>query len=166
MLTLGLRTFYILCNFIVSGTLFAEICLPELDPHPKIPYSNDEVRQFNQITKGSDAFYAHHIIAVDEDGNGLMPHVTTVQNKDGLHYTARWEKLAGEDTRGEKGAKEALKGRRMLYMYLDAMFGRIRCERPKRIVVHIHGGLNDIDGSIAKAARLADYFRSTNMHSD
>src|SRR3954471_19055338 len=98
-------------------------CMPTLDPSPEIPYSEDEIRQFHQITKGPNAFYAHHLIAIDEDGNGLLPRVTKSQTKGEVHYRARWEKLAGEDTRGKKGAEEALKGRRMLYMYLDAMFG-------------------------------------------
>ena len=141
-------------------------CMPTLDPSPAIPYSEDEIRQFDQITKGPDAFYAHHLIAIDEDGNGLLPAVTKSQKKGEVRYRARWEKLADEDTRGKKGAEEALKGRRMLYMYLDAMFGEIRCQQPKRIVIHVHGGLNDIDGAIAKAAHLADYFRTTQNPDD
>ena len=51
-----------------------------------------------------------------------------------------------------------LEGRQILYNYLDAMFAEIRRRRPKEIVIYIHGGLNNIDGAIAKSAALTDTF--------
>jgi pimeloyl-ACP methyl ester carboxylesterase len=51
-----------------------------------------------------------------------------------------------------------LQGRQILYTYLDAMFAEIRRRRPKEIVIYIHGGLNNIDGAIAKSAALTDMF--------
>src|SRR5262249_595332 len=51
-----------------------------------------------------------------------------------------------------------LEGRKALYDYLEAMFAEIRERRPKKIVIYIHGGLNNIDGAIAKSAVLTDMF--------
>jgi len=51
-----------------------------------------------------------------------------------------------------------LQGRQILYTYLDAMFAEIRRRKPKEIVIYIHGGLNSIDGAIAKSAALTDMF--------
>ena len=52
----------------------------------------------------------------------------------------------------------ALQGRKPLYKYLDAMFAEIRERKPKEIVIYIHGGMNNIDGAIAKSAVLTDMF--------
>src|SRR5262249_12819709 len=51
-----------------------------------------------------------------------------------------------------------LEGRKALYDYLEAMFAEIRERRPKKIVIYVHGGLNNIDGAIAKSAALTDMF--------
>src|SRR6266496_5835818 len=125
--------------------------------------------------------YQHHILAVDEDGNALVPIVQRALAKDGTYrYSASHKILDGEETRGAKvnsallKAAEAgekpkeqpyndrmatvLEGRQKLYKYLDAMFAEIRRRRPKEIVIYIHGGLNNIDGAIAKSALLTDTF--------
>ena len=125
--------------------------------------------------------YQHHILAVDEDGNALVPIVQRTLAKDGTYrYSASHKILDGEETRGAKvnsallKAAEAgekpkeqpynnrmatvLEGRQKLYKYLDAMFAEIRRRRPKEIVIYIHGGLNNIDGAIAKSAVLTDMF--------
>ena len=125
--------------------------------------------------------YEHHILAVDEDGNALVPIVQRTLAKDGTYrYRASHKILDGEETRGAKvnsallKAAEAgekpkeqpyndrmatvLEGRQKLYKYLDAMFAEIRRRRPKEIVIYIHGGLNNIDGAIAKSALLTDTF--------
>ncbi len=125
--------------------------------------------------------YQHHILAVDEDGNALVPIVQRTLAKDGTYrYRASHKMLDGEEIRGAKvnstllkaaetGEKPkelpyndrmaiALQGRQPLYNYLDAMFAEIRRRRPKEIVIYIHGGLNNIDGAIAKSAVLTDMF--------
>jgi len=127
-------------------------------------------------------FYCHHIIAVDEDGNGLLPLITRSTNSDGtFHYSAKNTPLADEDIRGAKvnsaalqaaalsgsaagpppfnsRMATALKGRKALYGYLEAMFDSIEKQHPKEIVIYVHGGLNAVDGAIAKSALLADTF--------
>ncbi len=121
-----------------------------------------------------------HILAVDADGNALLPRVTrTIDPGDGLpRYQVTTEKLAGEDTRGARVDLAPLKnnpnngrprtneamdnmlaGRRQLYAYLERMFQQIAKERPDEVVVHVHGGLNNIHGAIAKTALLADRLR-------
>jgi pimeloyl-ACP methyl ester carboxylesterase len=125
--------------------------------------------------------YQHHILAVDEDGNALVPIVQRSLAKDGTYrYSASHKILDGEEIRGAKvnsallnavaaGEKPkeqpyndrmatVLQGRQPLYTYLDAMFAEIRRRRPKEIVIYIHGGLNNIDGAIAKSAVLTDMF--------
>ena len=127
-------------------------------------------------------FYCHHIIAVDEDGSALLPLVTRSQAADKtFQYKARSIPLAGEDLRGAKvnpaqlqaalksGDTEgpvpynsqmvaALEGRKVLYEYLDAMFKSIHRHHPAEVIVYVHGGLNDINGAIAKTALLAETF--------
>jgi pimeloyl-ACP methyl ester carboxylesterase len=125
--------------------------------------------------------YQHHILAVDEDGNALVPIVQRTLAKDGTYrYRASHKMLDGEEIRGAKvnsallkaaatGEKPkeqpyndrmatVLQGRQTLYKYLDAMFAEIHRRRPKEIVIYIHGGLNNIDGAIAKSALLTDMF--------
>src|SRR5436305_2548205 len=125
--------------------------------------------------------YQQHIIAVDEDGSALLPVVERSLAKDGTYrYKARHKMLDGEEIRGAKvnstllkavaaGEKPrerpfndrmaiALQGRQPLYNYLDAMFAEIRERTPPEIIIYIHGGLNDIDGAIAKCAALTDMF--------
>jgi pimeloyl-ACP methyl ester carboxylesterase len=125
--------------------------------------------------------YQHHILAIDEDGSALLPIVQRSLAKDGTYrYNANHKILDGEEIRGAKvnstllkavargeTPKEqpynermatALQGRQILYTYLDAMFAEIRRRKPKEIVVYIHGGLNNIDGAIAKSAVLTDMF--------
>jgi hypothetical protein len=125
--------------------------------------------------------YQHHILAVDEDGSALLPIVERSLVKDGTYrYRASHKMLDGEEIRGAKvnstllkavaaGAKPkeqpyndrmatVLQGRQTLYTYLDAMLAEIRRRRPKEIVIYIHGGLNNIDGAIAKSAVLTDMF--------
>jgi hypothetical protein len=129
--------------------------------------------------------YQHHILAVDEDGNALVPIVQRTLAKDGTYrYRASHKKLDGEETREAKvnsallkaataGAEPkeqpyngrmetVLQGRRELYKYLYAMFLEIHERRPKEIVIYIHGGLNNIDGAIAKSAALTDMFEGQN----
>ncbi len=123
--------------------------------------------------------YQHHIVAVDEAGNALTPIVQRSLAKDGTYrYKAHHEILNGEEIRGAKVDSNLLKtaapgqkpvpynnrmatvleGRQPLYTYLDAMFAEIRSRKPKEIVIYIHGGLNNIDGAIAKSAHLTDMF--------
>ena len=125
--------------------------------------------------------YQHHILAVDEDGSALLPIVQRSLVKDGTYrYTATHKMLDGEEIRGAKvnstllrtaiaGQKPkerpyndrmatVLEGRQIFYTYLDAMFAEIRRRKPKEIVIYIHGGLNNIDGAIAKSAALTDMF--------
>ena len=125
-------------------------------------------------------FYCHHIIAVDEDGNGLLPIITRSKNNDGsYHYSAKYVPLAGEDVRGARvnslqlreaarsgnfyGPKPfnsqmalALEGRTTLYNYLEAVFKSISEHHPKEVIVYVHGGLNSIEGAMEKSAFLAD----------
>jgi hypothetical protein len=130
---------------------------------------------FSQLTPN----YQHHILAVGEDGSALLPIVQRSMAKDGT-YKANHKMLDGEEIRGAKvnsmllkvvaaGEKPkeqpyndrmatVLQGRQILYNYLDAMSAEIRRRRPKEIVIYIHGGLNNIDGAIAKSAVLTDMF--------
>jgi hypothetical protein len=132
---------------------------------------------FSELT----ANYQHHILAVDEDGSALLPIVERSLVKDGTYrYRASHKMLDGEEVRGAKvnstllkaatlGEKPkeqpyndrmatVLKGRQKLYTYLDAMFAEIREKKRSEIVIYIHGGLNNIDGAIAKSAVLTDMF--------
>jgi pimeloyl-ACP methyl ester carboxylesterase len=132
---------------------------------------------FSELTPN----YQHHILAVGEDGSALLPIVQRSMAKDGTYrYKANHKMLDGEEIRGAKvnsmllkavaaGEKPkeqpyndrmatVLQGRQILYNYLDAMFAEIRRRRPKEIVIYIHGGLNNIDGAIAKSAVLTDMF--------
>src|SRR4029077_296035 len=130
---------------------------------------------FSEVTPN----YQHHILAVDEDGSALLPTVERSLAKDGTYrYKASHKILDGEEIRGAKvnskllkaeapGDKPlpyndrmaiALQGRRCLYKYLDAMFAEIREKEPSEIIIYIHGGLNNIDGAIAKCAALTDMF--------
>jgi hypothetical protein len=132
---------------------------------------------FSELTPN----YQHHILAIDEDGSALLPIVQRSLAKDGTYrYSASHKILDGEEIRGakvnstvlkaaaagEKPKEEpyndrmatALQGRQIFYIYLDAMFAEICRRRPKEIVIYIHGGLNNIDGAIAKSALLTDMF--------
>jgi pimeloyl-ACP methyl ester carboxylesterase len=132
---------------------------------------------FSELTPN----YEHHILAVDEDGSALLPKVERSLAKDRTYrYKASHEPLAGEEIRGAKvnpkllksattGGQPseqpfnkpmavALQGRQPLYTYLDAMFAEVRERKPAEIIIYIHGGLNNIDGAIAKSAALTDMF--------
>ena len=132
---------------------------------------------FSEVTPN----YQHHILAVDEAGSALLPIVERSLVKDGTYrYRASHKMLDGEEIRGAKvnstllkavaaGEKPrerpfndrmatALEGRQPLYNYLDAMFAEIRERKPFGIVIYIHGGLNNIDGAIAKCAALTAMF--------
>jgi hypothetical protein len=132
---------------------------------------------FSELTPN----YQHHILAVDEDGSALLPIVERSLAKDGtFRYKASHTVLDGEEIRGAKvnsalrkavtdGEKPrerpfndrmevALQGRQPLYNYLDAMFEEVRERKPSEIIIYIHGGLNNIDGAIAKCAALTDMF--------
>jgi hypothetical protein len=130
---------------------------------------------FSELTPN----YEHHILAVDEDGSALLPTVERSPAKDGTYrYKASHKKLEGEEIRGAKvnsdllkaeapGDKPlpynkrievALQGRKPLYTYLDEMFEEVRERKPSEIIIYIHGGLNNIDGAIAKCAALTDMF--------
>jgi pimeloyl-ACP methyl ester carboxylesterase len=132
---------------------------------------------FSELTPN----YQHHILAVDEDGSALLPIVERSLARDGTYrYKARHTMLDGEEIRGakvnstlrkavatEEKPRElpfndrmaiALQGRQPLYNYLDAMFEEVRERKPSEIVIYIHGGLNNIDGAIAKCAALTDMF--------
>ena len=122
--------------------------------------------------------YCHHILAVDADGNALLPRVSRTPAADGSwRYRATNVKLAGEDTRGARfdaatvaalfrggpgdaaggeAVRNVLHGRKLLYLYLDEMFQAVARERPDEVVVHIHGGLNNINGAIEKTALISD----------
>jgi len=125
--------------------------------------------------------YQRHILAIDEDGSALVPIVQRSLAKDGTYrYRASHKPLDGEEIRGAKvnsallktatpGEKPkeplfndrmatALQGRKPLYDYLDAMFAEVRSRKPDEIIIYIHGGLNNIDGAIAKSAVLTDMF--------
>ena len=123
--------------------------------------------------------YEHHIVAIDEDGSALLPIIERSPAKDGTYrYKASHKLLDGEEIRGAKvnskllnaamaGEKPrpfndrmavALQGRRPLYNYFDTMFGEVRERKPSEIIIYIHGGLNNIDGAIAKCAALTDMF--------
>ena len=125
--------------------------------------------------------YQRHILAIDEDGSALVPIVQKSLANDGTYrYRASHKPLDGEEIRGAKvnsallktathGEKlkeppfndrmaTALRGRQPLYDYLDAMFAEVRRRKPDEIIIYIHGGLNNIDGAIAKSAVLTDMF--------
>ena len=54
--------------------------------------------------------YQHHILAVDEDGNALVPIVQRTLAKDGTYrYRASHKKLDGEETREAKVNSALLK---------------------------------------------------------
>jgi len=54
--------------------------------------------------------YEHHILAVDEDGNALVPIVQRTLAKDGTYrYRASHKILDGEETRGAKVNSALLK---------------------------------------------------------
>jgi hypothetical protein len=147
-----------------------------MEPHCDASMASEN-EQGQQACFNDPASYCHHILAVDADGNALMPWVTRTLATDGSNaYQARTTKLCGEDTRGAKidaatlaaiiegrdkapagpALRNVLAGRRQLYLYLDAMFRAIEQERPDEVVVHIHGGLNDINGAIAKTVLISD----------
>ena len=130
---------------------------------------------FSELTPN----YKHHILAVDEDGSALSPTVERSPAKDGTYrYKASHKPLEGEEIRGAKVNSDllkaeaprgqpqpynkrmevALQGRKPLYTYLDEMFEEVRERKPSEIIIYIHGGLNNIDGAIAKCAALTDMF--------
>ena len=130
---------------------------------------------FSELTPN----YEHHILAVDEDGSALLPTVERSPAKDGTYrYKASHKILDGEEIRGAKVNSKllkaeppgtnplpynhrmevALQGRKPLYNYLDDMFEEVRERKPSEIIIYIHGGLNNIDGAIAKSAALTDMF--------
>ncbi len=125
--------------------------------------------------------YQHHILVIDEDGSALVPIVQRSLANDGtFRYRASHKTMDGEEIRGAKvnsallktatpgeRTKEplfndrmatALQGRQPLYNYLDSMFAEVRSRKPDEIIIYIHGGLNNIDGAIAKSAVLTDMF--------
>jgi hypothetical protein len=117
------------------------------------------------IPTHSQEWYQHHILAVDEDGNGLLPAVSFSGPANDLRYNANHrQKISGEDTRNaflkngnvSPGLNVALQGRAPLMDYVSAMFQAIGERHPNEVIVYIHGGLNNIDGAIAKSAMLAD----------
>ncbi len=160
----------ILAFFILTHRLAAE---ERSDP---LALSAAEKLQWDEF-KARDS-YCHHILAVDADGNALLPRVSRTKDADGTwRYHATNVKLAGEDTRGAKfdaatvaalfngrpggtaddeAVRNVLHGRKLLYLYLDEMFQAIARERPDEVVVHIHGGLNNINGAIQKTALISD----------
>jgi len=118
---------------------------------------------------------------IDEDGSALVPIVQRSLANDGtFRYRASHKTMDGEEIRGAKvnsallktatpgeRTKEplfndrmatALQGRQPLYNYLDSMFAEVRSRKPDEIIIYIHGGLNNIDGAIAKSAVLTDMF--------
>jgi alpha/beta hydrolase family protein len=118
-----------------------------------------------KIPTHSQEWYQHHILAVDEDGNGLLPAVSISGPANDPRYNANHrQKISGEDTRNaflkngqmSPGLKIALQGRAPLMDYVSAMFRAIGEQHPTEVIVYIHGGLNNIDGAIAKSAMLAD----------
>jgi hypothetical protein len=130
---------------------------------------------FSELTPN----YQHHILAVDEDGSALSPTVERSLARDGTYrYKASHKILEGEEIRGAKVNSDllkaeapggqpqpynkrmevALQGRKPLYTYLDEMFEEVRERKPSEIIIYIHGGLNNIDGAIAKCAALTDMF--------
>ena len=117
------------------------------------------------IPTHSQEWYQHHILAVDEDGNGLLPAVSVSGPPDDPRYKANHrQKICDEDTRNaflkngqiSPGLTVALQGRAPLMEYVSAMFQAIGERRPSEVIVYIHGGLNNIDGAIVKSAMLAD----------
>jgi hypothetical protein len=135
----------------VSGSLLTAFAGTD-EPPAKIPTHSQE-------------WYQHHILAVDEDGNGLLPAVSFSGPANDLRYNASHrQKICGEDTRnaflknGQKspGLTIALQGRAPLIYYVSAMFQAVAERHPTEVIVYIHGGLNNIDGAIAKSAMLAD----------
>ena len=117
------------------------------------------------IPTHSKEWYYHHILAVDEDGNGLLPVVSFSGPANDPRYSANHrQKIDGEDTRNASlkngkvspGLNVALQGRAPLIEYISAMFQAIGERHPTEVIVYIHGGLNNIDGAIAKSAMLAD----------
>ena len=118
-----------------------------------------------KIPTHSQEWYQHHILAVDEDGNGLWPAVSVSGSANDPRYKANHrQKISGEDTRNaflkngkvSPGLSVALQGRAPLMDYVSAMFQAIGERHPSEVIVYIHGGLNNIDGAIAKSAMLAD----------
>jgi pimeloyl-ACP methyl ester carboxylesterase len=93
--------------------------------------------------------YRHHIIAVDKDGSALMPTVTKTNGK----YSARFERIDGEDTRDIKNIGKL---RTPYSMYLDEMFDDIARRHPRQVVIYVHGGMNFIAGAAEKSAQMAD----------
>jgi hypothetical protein len=117
------------------------------------------------IPTHSQEWYQHHILAVDEDGNGLLPTVSVSGPVNDPRYKGNHkQKISGEDTRNaflkngkvSPGLDIALQGRAPLMEYVSAMFQAIGERHPNEVIVYIHGGLNNIDGAIAKSAMLAD----------
>jgi alpha/beta hydrolase fold len=118
-----------------------------------------------KIPTHSKEWYYHHILAVDEDGNGLWPAVSVSGPANDPRYSANHrQKIDGEDTRNaflkngqiSPGLNVALEGRAPLMKYVSAMFQAIGERHPSEVIVYIHGGLNNINGAIAKSAMLAD----------
>lgn len=164
-------------RLLISVLLLAPLCSWAADTS-----SREILAGANQKTYAEGDFYCHHIIAVDEDGSAVLPVVTKSTAKDGtFHYTATSMRLDDEDMRGatvdsaalahaaasgtinqpvpyNPQMAVALRGRKPLYDYLEAMFGEIASKHPHEVVVYVHGGLNKINGAIAKSALLADTF--------
>jgi hypothetical protein len=159
--------------FLIAGSVQNSTAAPDL-----MAPSEMEEQQRAFFEKDT---YCHHVLAVDADGNALLPRVTKTIASDGTpRYRAKIEMLAGEDTRGakldadelqallnrksshpdkEQAVRNIIRGRKNLYLYLDAMFRNIEREKPDEVVIHIHGGLNKITGAIEKTALLADQLR-------
>jgi hypothetical protein len=101
------------------------------------------------------ARYQHHILAVDEHGSAVVPIVTRKGTGEKAKYRTSHRPMEGEDTRK---LSQALAGRQVLNDYLTAMFNEAAAAKPREVVVYVHGGLNNIDGAISKAAFMTDYF--------
>ena len=124
------------------------------------------------IPTHSEEWYQHHILAVDEDGNGRLPVVSFSGPANDRRYKAdHQKKIPDEDTRNaflkkngqmSPGLNVALQGRAPLLEYVGAMFQAIGERHPSEVIVYIHGGLNNIDGAIAKSAMLADRLDAEN----
>lgn len=139
------------------------------------------------IPTHANAWYEHHILAIDEDGNALIPNVVVGGSTEAPAYKGSWKRMDGENTRKARvhsaalmqaakegiaidpppfseGMVEALQGREQLLAYLTTMFQGVAETHREEVVIYVHGGLNNINGAIAKSAMLADVLDAENKY--
>lgn len=133
-------------------------------------------------TEDISAEIAQHVVAVNYRGEGLMPQVRRVSDRDGRirGYKVDLPRLGDKDKVRQAQAEVLVKAKtgetaktgdasprdldmvlkredweirqEALDTYLQQMFANVQHSRKKKICIYIHGGMNKIAGAVEKAA--------------